>query len=73
MSRQLMRRVLAFEGLETRRVLHSNMSGVVSLGEDGLLTVEGTRKSDRITVCVESGETGDLVEYEAGTPTLFAG
>ena len=62
MSRKLMRRVLAFEGLETRRVLASSVSGGVELVE-GVLTVNGTHKNDRIVVSVV-GELGDQVSVQ---------
>jgi Ca2+-binding RTX toxin-like protein len=53
MSTNPARRVLWFEGLESRRVLAAG----VSLAE-GVLTIEGTHKNDRIVVSVV-GELGD--------------
>jgi Ca2+-binding RTX toxin-like protein len=53
MSKNLARRVLWFEGLESRRVL---AAGVTLSG--GIVTVEGTAKSDRIVVSL-AGELSD--------------
>ena len=66
MSRKLMRRVLAFEGLETRRVL------AACTLTDGVLTVEGSHKNDRIVVDVVAGELGDQVSVTFnGSTELF--
>ena len=67
MSTKSMRRRLAFESLETRRVLTAGMATGVCLA-DGVLTIQGTNKNDQITVCL-AGEMGEQLSVHFGKST----
>ncbi|HEX5102381.1 MAG TPA: hypothetical protein VFV87_01125, partial [Pirellulaceae bacterium] len=66
MSTKSMRRSLAFESLETRRVLTAGGSHAAAMSlVDGVLTVEGTHKNDQITVCL-AGDMGQQLSVRVG-------
>jgi Ca2+-binding RTX toxin-like protein len=63
MSPRLLRRVLRLESLETRRVLAASLL-------DGVLTIEGTHRSDKISV-VLSGEFSDQLRVAVNKSVTF--